>query len=261
MPTPGRKNASPSRAVERDNRALARGDARPTLQFHVSSRHDPGVIARERPSGLLWAGVVGPVLFVATFLVAGATRPGYDPLRHQVSLLSLGDGGAILVLSLLATGALLLVFATTLRAMLRGGPGARGGPLAIAVSGFGFLVAGMFSTQPLFGYPPGTPDGMATDITATSMLHAGGALLLFFGLVAAALVFARRFRQQGAGAWAVASLAVGIVVFVFFGASGGGPSGQLLFPAVAGLLQRVALVAGLGWVVAVALRAIRSGSI
>jgi hypothetical protein len=46
---------------------------------------------------------------------------------------------------------------------------------------------------------------------------------------------------------------VAVVIFVCFGASGGGPSGELLFPDVTGLLQRFALLAGLGWVLAVAL--------
>ena len=43
---------------------------------------------------LLWCGVVGPAFFVVSFLVQGAVRPGYDPLRHPVSSLSLGGGAA-----------------------------------------------------------------------------------------------------------------------------------------------------------------------
>jgi len=162
------------------------------------------------------------------------------------------------VASFLVTGVLVVAFAIALRGTLRDGPGARGGPLAIVLTGLGLLLAGLFSTQPLFGYPPGTPERMATEVTVPSLLHVVGAGLLFFGLVAAALVLARRFRREGSTAWAAASIAVAAIVFVFFGASGGGPSGQLLFPAVAGLLQRISLIAGLGWLAAVAVRAIRS---
>ena len=50
----------------------------------------------------------------------------------------------------------------------------------------------------------------------------------------------------------------GVVVIVAFGASGGGPSGELVFPTTAGLIQRIALSAGLGWVLAVAVYALRS---
>lgn len=212
------------------------------------------MIGRQHAPAALWAGVIAPVLFTAVYLIEGATRPGYDPLRHQVSLLSLGEGGAIQVASFVLTGGLLIVFALALRVRLTPGPGASAVPAAIAVSGLGFIVAGLFSTQPLFGYPPGTPDGMAPDVTASSMLHVAGAGLLFSGLVVAALATAFREWRTGSRAWAAGSLAAGVAVFVFFGLSGAGPSGALLFPAAAGLLQRISLVAGMGWVAALAFR-------
>ena len=119
-------------------------------------------------------------------------------------------------------------------------------PVAIAVAGVGVLLAGIFPTQPLFGYPPGTPEGMATDVTPASVAHLLGAFLFLFGLIAAALAFAVRSWRGGSRGWAVGSLAVAALVFLSFGAAGGGPSGQLMFPDVSGLLQRVALVAGTG---------------
>ncbi len=42
---------------------------------------------------LLLCGVVGSVGFTATWLVEGATRPGYDAWRQPISALSLGPGG------------------------------------------------------------------------------------------------------------------------------------------------------------------------
>ena len=202
--------------------------------------------------------MIAPVLFTGVYLVAGATRAGYDPLRHQVSLLSLGDGGWVMVANFLATGTLLTVFAVALRTHLRDGPGSLAGPVALGFVGLGLILAGLFSTQPLFGYPPGTPEGMATDVSPTSVLHVLGAFLLVFGLIAATFVLARRFRHEKRAGWAIGSALVGLVVFVFFGASGGGPSGQLLFPTISGLLQRISLIAGLGWVAAIALSEIRS---
>jgi hypothetical protein len=164
------------------------------------------------------------------------------------------------VASFLATGVLVLLFAFALRARVPDGPAAAGAPVGLGLTGVGLLLAGFFSTQPLFGYPPGTPDGMATEISPASLLHVIGAALLFFGIVGAALVLGRRFRREGAAGWASACLAVSVVVFVFFGASGGGPSGQLLFPDISGLLQRISLVTGFGWIAAIALREIRSAS-
>jgi len=217
-------------------------------------------IGRLGTPAMLWAGVVAPVLFTGVYLAEGATRPGHDPVRHQVSLLSLGPGGGIQVATFVVTGVMLIVFAVGLRVALRTGTGARGGPAAIAVSGTGFVMAGLFSTQPRFGYPPGTPEGMATSITPASMLHVTGAGLLFFGLVAATVILGRRWWRAGSQGWAWASFGAGAVVLGCFGASGGGPSGQLLFPEVTGLLQRISLTAGLGWVLAVAVRELRAAA-
>ena len=208
----------------------------------------------------LWAGVAAPIVFTTVYIVDGATRIGYEPLRHQVSLLALGDRGWLMTVNFLVTGVLLLVFAAGVRLWLRDGPGAVATPVAIAVAAVGVLLAGLFPTQPLFGYPPGTPEGMATDVTPASVAHVLGAFMFIFGLIAAALAFAVRSWRGGSLAWAVGSLAVAVLVFVSFGAAGGGPSGQLMFPDVSGLLQRIALVAGLGWVLALARLAINGSS-
>jgi hypothetical protein len=216
------------------------------------------MVAPDRRRNLLWSGIAGPVLFVTAFLVAGATRAGYDPLRHQVSLLSLGDGGDVMVASLIVTGILLIGFALGLRSWLGSGRGSIGAPAAVAVSGIGFVIAGLFSTQPLNGYPPGTPEGMPVEITGASLLHVGGALLLFLGLIAAAAVLGRWFRVAGSTGWASASWTTAIIVLVFFGASSAGPSGEPPIPALAGLFQRISLIAGLGWVAATAVHALRA---
>jgi len=201
----------------------------------------------------LWAGVAAPVLVVSTFLVEGALRPGYDPVRHQVSLLSLGDAGSIQIASFLLGGALLILFSLGLRTRVRAGPGAVGAPLAIGGSGLGLVLAGLFSTVPSYGFPPGAPDGLPNALPASAYVHVVGAFLFFFCLVFASLILGRRFRRSGAMRWATFSIATGIVVFAFFGLSGGGPSGALLFPSAAGLFQRIAIITGLGWILAVAL--------
>ena len=213
-----------------------------------------GSVARPAPPTPMWAGVVGPVLFIAVFLVEGATRPGYDPVRLQVSYLSLGERGPIQIASFLVTSALLGVFAGQLRGRLRrtGGPGARGVPIAVGAMAIGLLIAGVFSTMPAFGYPPGTPDGFPTDVPPTAFLHVLGALLFFGGLTAAPAMMARRFRAPGETAWAVYSVATAVVVFLAFAASSPDQNGRPFVPPAAGLLQRVAIIAGLAWVAGVA---------
>ena len=119
------------------------------------------------------------------------------------------------------TAGLLGVFAIQLRGRMRtsGGPGAQGVPVAIGVTALGLLIAGLFSTMPAFGYPPGTPDGFPADIPPSAYLHVLGAFLFFGGMIAAPALMARRFLVSGATAWAVYSVVTALVVAVAFAAS------------------------------------------
>jgi protein-S-isoprenylcysteine O-methyltransferase Ste14 len=213
--------------------------------------------ARVATDALLWGGVVGAIAFVVVFLVEGVVRSGYDPVRLAVSFLSLGEGGWVQVATFLVTGVLVITFAAGVRRVLRGGLGATGVPVAIAVAGAGLVIAGLFSTMPAFGYPPGTPEGFPTQIPTTAYLHVLGALCFFGGLVVAPVLMARRLRSDGARDAAVGSVVVAVVVLVFFGASSADSSGEPFFPTVAGLLQRVSIVAGLGWLAWLGLRLLR----
>jgi len=57
---------------------------------------------------LLYGGLLAPLVFVAGFLVEGATRAGYSPWRHAVSQLSPGPGWPVNVVLLLLGGGGLL---------------------------------------------------------------------------------------------------------------------------------------------------------
>src|SRR5687768_7651289 len=69
---------------------------------------------------LLWCGAVGGPLFVVVFLIAGAVRPDYDPLRHPVSSLALTEAGWVQEANFLLTGALFVAFGFGLRRALGG---------------------------------------------------------------------------------------------------------------------------------------------
>ena len=74
-----------------------------------------------------------------SFLVQGALRPGYDPLRHPVSALALGGGPAwVQTLTFIVTGLLVLAYAIGLR---RAGCGAAT-PILIGLVGIGLFGAG-----------------------------------------------------------------------------------------------------------------------
>ena len=191
---------------------------------------------------LLTGGVIGPVLFVVVFLVEGAIRAdaGYDPMRMFISLLSLGDLGWQQIANFLVSGALVLGGAFGLGRVLTDGPGSRWGPRLIGLAGVGLMLAGVFVTDPSYGYPPGAPLGPPTSPTWHGVIHLLVSMLVFFGLPVAMVVMARRFRGEGSR-WALYCWvsAVGVLVFLFAG---------LAFTDVAGLLQRVAVLLALGWV-------------
>jgi Protein of unknown function (DUF998) len=206
---------------------------------------------------LLTGGVVGPVLFVVVFTILGAIRPGYDPMRQFVSLLMLSDGGWVQVASFLVSGALIAGSAIGLRRVLTPGPGCRLAPIGVGLAGLGLVVAGIFPTDPLQGYPPGTPPGLPLIPSWHAVLHLVGALLFFGGVPFASIVLARRFISAGAVGWAIYSAVSGIGMFLINAATGASPGTAGMFPDVAGLLQRISIVLGLAWLALLSLDFIR----
>jgi hypothetical membrane protein len=205
---------------------------------------------------LALSGIAGSIGFLAAVLADGALRPDYDPYRHQVSLLLLTDRGRIESVVFVASGVLIMAFATVLRRAHLSGARSVGGAAAVALAGVGLVVAGLFPPDPGFGYPPGAPAGLGEPVSTTAYAHLLGAMLLFFGLGLASLAFGRRLAHARQPMWAVFSTLSGIAVILFLGASSGGPDGQFL-PAHVGVLQRVSLVAGLGWTAVLAARVAR----
>ena len=214
-----------------------------------------------RTRTLLTGGVVGPVLFVVVFTILGASRPGYDPMRQFVSLLMLSDGGWVQVASFLLSGLLILGFAVGLRRVLTPGPGCRLAPIGVGLAGLGLVIAGIFPTDPLQGYPPGTPPGLPLVPSWHAVIHLFGALLFFGGLPFASIVLARRFSAAGAVGWAIYSAASGLGMFVINAATGASPGTAGMFPDVAGLLQRIAIVLGLAWLAFLSLHFIREPTV
>lgn len=203
---------------------------------------------------LIACGVVGPVLFVVSFLVQGAVRPHYDPLRHPVSSLAIGEAGRLQSATFVVTGGLLLAFAVGLRGAARPG-GGFWAPVLIGLVALGLIGAGLFTTDPISGYPPGTP--MVPVPTPHGVLHDVFSTPVFTAFPAACFVLGRRFavgRSPGWAGYAIASGAVMVVAFVL--TSMGFGQNAVLMP-VGGLLQRVTLVAGFALLVATAVHLLR----
>ncbi|MEU6998239.1 DUF998 domain-containing protein [Nonomuraea sp. NPDC046570] len=207
---------------------------------------------------LLTCGVVGPPLFVVAFLVEGATRAGYDPMRHPVSALALGELWWTQTANFIVTGLLLVAFAAGLAPALRrryeAGPWA---PVLVGMMGVGLIGAGVFPTDPVSGYPAGTPMLLPVP-TDDGMLHDAFSAPVFLALPVACCVVGYRFARAGRTAWAVYSFVTAPAFLAgFVLASGGFSQSPALMP-IGGLLQRLTLVIGWVWLTALAAHLLRA---
>lgn len=211
----------------------------------------PGRAQASRP--LLLAGAGAGPLFVAAFLAEGATRPGYDPLRHPVSSLALGRRGWRQTANFTLTGALYVAGAVGLwrtrdRAAIE--------PVLIGAAGVGLLGAAVFRTDPISGYPPDTP-AVTDPRTSIGIAHDLSAIPVFLGIPTAAFSEAVRARRAGRPRWALASAGSGAAMLAFLVLSSAGFGQNPSLVRLGGLFQRASIVAGLGWITALMLRALR----
>jgi hypothetical protein len=121
----------------------------------------------------------------------------------------------------------------------------------------GLLGAGIFVTDPLSGYPPGTPDRLPQH-TWHGTLHDLFSLIGFVALAAACFVFGRRFDARGERGWAAFSAVTGVVFVGGFILSSAGFEQAEGLVTLAGLFQRVAVTAGFGWLTLLAVHVLRS---
>jgi hypothetical protein len=197
---------------------------------------------------LIRCGVIAGPLFVATFLVEGALKPNYDPVRHPVSSLALGPYGWTQAANFILAGLLTLAFAVGLLGL----PGVRQtiGAVLVGVWAIGLIGAGIFVTDPVSGYPPGTPP-TPVEATTAGMLHDAFSVPAFFGLGLACF-----FLAADGWRWVAYSVLSGTALLVTFFVSGVAFS-QEAFVDVGGLWQRISVTIGWAWLSTLALRSLR----
>jgi hypothetical membrane protein len=159
---------------------------------------------------LLAAGFVSGPFFALVVVVQMLTRPGFDIRRHQISLLSLGDLGWIQMATFVLAGLGGIACAAGVRRLLAPGRGGTWGPALLALWGVGLVAAGVFTPDPSLGFPPGTSPGIPVHMSWHSSLHGVAFSTTFIALVAASLVFARRFAGLRRPGWAAYCIATGV---------------------------------------------------
>lgn len=155
---------------------------------------------------LLLSGIVGAILFPVAVLLQALLRDGFDLATHPLSMLSLGPMGWIQITNFIVTGVLFLGFAIGLRRALGTSRGGTWGPRLFGFYGLVMVAAGVFTVDPMYGFPPGTPEGLPETLSWHAQIHNLTFIFAFLGLIAAQLAFARRF--VGTGEWGFASYCV-----------------------------------------------------
>lgn len=178
---------------------------------------------------LLAGGVVAGPMFILVALVQVLTRPGFDLNRDAISLLTLGDLGWIQRANFVISGLLILACAFGIRRALHSRRGGTWGALLLGCYGVGLVIAGLFTPDPSFGFPPGAPAGMAPSMSWHDLLHTIAFFGAFISLVAAIFVFVRRFGSCGRRGWMAYSATTGVAPFPLIALSMASGSGVVLF--------------------------------
>jgi hypothetical membrane protein len=186
-------------------------------------------------------------MFVVSVLIQESLRDGYDPLRHPVSSLALGQNGWIQSATFIVAGVLTCIFASVLPAGLRGGRGRRWGPVLVVGWGVGLIGAGLFTADPVSGYPAGTPDLLPRYGSTAAAAHDTTSLIAFLALAAAYVVFGRRFAEQGRRGRVVYTAGTAVIFVGALGVSSLGFAQNSTVVGVAGLFQRIMIIVGWAW--------------
>jgi hypothetical membrane protein len=192
---------------------------------------------------LALVGAVGPIVYLVLVTVLGMLWDGYDPVRDtqsELGAVNAPHGTVMNLAGFMALGVCILAFAATYWLLLAPSAAKVLATGLLVLAGVGMVVVGFFPC-----------DAGCVDVTATGRLHSTFSMPGAIGLPAAVMVSALVFRRDGrfGVAWQVVSFWLGLAAL----ASGPLIAAELV-GGVNGLVQRAAMWAPLGWMVAVSIR-------
>jgi Protein of unknown function (DUF998) len=217
-----------------------------------------GVARHARP--LLLAGSLAGPVFVASLVLQPLLKPGYNWLRDPGSSLALGPHGWIQTATFLVAGALALCGALGVwKVGWATSPRVVAGPIGLFWWSIGLIGAGLFTTDPVAGYPPGVT--VRSEYSTNGALHDLFSVPAFIAVgLAIGLSFSRWFMRRRAAMWAAYSAASGVIILgAFFAAATAFSSPTVLTP-YGGALQRVTAVTIWAWFTAICIYLRRRGS-
>jgi len=187
---------------------------------------------------LLRCGVIVGVLYLTVGVIQGLVRDGFDFRRHALSHLANGPGGWVQVANLAVCGLMVIAAAIGIARVLQ----SRAAGWLLGCFGAGMIVSAIFKTDPVDGFPPGTPLGVPDTMSTSALIHLTGGGIGFLTLAAACFVVARAMSRRNQSSTARLSFICGIVVLVGFFTPVAIPNGSA---AIAGIWLTV--VVGWAW--------------
>jgi len=156
-----------------------------TTGVDVGQVREGAAEGRRRVAGVLAAaGIVGPILFTAAFIVQGLFRPTYSHMAEPVSALAAGPNGWVQDVNFLVFGPLMIAYAVGLHLGVRPTRLGLVGPALLVLSGAGLMLAGVFPARDAsgaFSFAPG---------------HVVAAFMSFLGAGAGLIVISRRMAHD-----------------------------------------------------------------
>jgi hypothetical protein len=218
---------------------------------------------RKRSAQILCGALAGP-LFVAAFTAIGAVRRGYDWRRYPVSSLAIGRQGWHQRTNFIVAGVLYSCAATGLARSDRRRIGPRAVPVLIAGVGIGLIGSGLFVTDYVGDLPGEGPDeknrgpfGAAPPPpTRAGQLHNLCGIPVFAGIPIAALASAITAARSRDYRWACYSAGSSTVMAGSLLLFASAISGQSRLRGKSGILQRMSIATGFGWLSSLSLRAL-----
>jgi hypothetical protein len=212
--------------------------------------------ARTWTRRLLRCGLAAGPSFVTAFVLEGGLRADYQPLRHPVSSLALGQRGWIQTGNFALTGTLFLAAAAGLARA--GSPAASRPPVPalVGAAGAGLLGAAAFRTDPVSGYPPGTAAALPAP-SRVGTAHSLAAVPVFLGLPVAAMTCGWRSWRGGERAFALYSAGSAVTVLATTSLAGAGFGQSPRLVRLGGLFQRASIISGFGWLTVLSARELR----
>ncbi|GIJ24232.1 DUF998 domain-containing protein [Micromonospora lutea] len=153
---------------------------------------------RRSSDWLLLAGALAGPVFFASAVAQMLTREGYDITRHPISQLATGSLGWIQITTFVLAGLGGLALAAGIRRTLTEGTGWRVLPIFVGIFGAGLVAAGVFTMDPEYGFPVGTPEGPVDEMSWHSIAHSTAAAVAFTALAIAAIALTVRHVRRRA---------------------------------------------------------------